>query len=147
MYLAAAIDFVEVYTGRKLSQTGETTYFDCFGDLELKGDDPESIVVNYVDANGADQVVTSSVYDLKTHKIRGYLTLAYNKSWPSVRSQDAAINVVYNSGYVTVPGMLKAGVLIEAATDYEYRENETVVKLTSRKTVERLIEPYRVYTL
>lgn len=148
-YLQGALSYLESFTGRKLSQASRTSYFDKFCDLELVGDNPTSIVVQYVDADGVTQTLDSSVYALKVHKARPYLTLAYGQSWPSVRAQDAAITVTYQSGYTasTIPGTLRAAVLIEAATQYEYRENESIVNLKERKAVERLATPYRIYTL
>jgi len=149
IYLDAAINFLNEYTGQRLSVESRVSYFDSFGDLELIGDSPTSIVVNYIDVDGALQVLSSSIFTLKQHKARAYLTLSYDQSWPEVRSEDAPINVAYSSGYSvsTLPDTLKAAVLIEAATQYEFRENESIVKLQARKTVERLVGPYRIFNL
>ena len=149
VYLGAAINYLEAYTGQILDRGNRTTYFEKFGDLELIGDSPDSVVVSYIDTDGVTQALKPSTYDLKEHKARPYLTLAYSQSWPSVLSVDAPINVTYQSGYSTgtLPDTLKAAILIEAATQYEFRENESIIKLQSRKTVERLSMPYRVYTL
>lgn len=147
VYLLSAIDYLSSELGRKLSNSSESSYFDCFGDLELIGDNPSSVVVKYIDVDGVEQTLASSVYSLKTHKVRPYLTLAYGQSWPSIRSGDANVWVNYSSGYTdaTLPDKLRAAVLIHAATAYEYRENETLAKAHSRQAVERLIRSMTVY--
>lgn len=149
VYLDAAIDFISEYTGRKISQSSQDSYFDFFSDLELIGDNPLSVVVTYIDTDGNEQTLSDAIYNLKTHKARPYLTLAYGQSWPSVRYEDAAIRVNYTSGYTseTIPDSLVSAVLIEAANNYEFRENETLIKLQNRRTVERLSKPFRVYCL
>lgn len=147
IYLDAALDYIEGKTGQILTNRARTDYFDSFGDLELVGDNPTSVVVQYVDTDGATQVLSSSVYDVKTHKARPYITLAYNQSWPSVRAQDAAIDVAYTSGYTTstLPDAYKGAVLIEAATNYEHREDESIMKLHNRKAVSRLLHSRMIY--
>jgi uncharacterized phiE125 gp8 family phage protein len=151
IYLDAALDWVETQTGQRLSNAARVDYFDYFSDLELIGDSPTSITVTYVDDDGSDQDVSSSVYALKTHKARAYLTLSFAESWPSVRSQDAAIDVAYTSGYTvsTLPSSLKSAVLILAASMYEVREEFVVGTIISKAplTIQRLITPYVIYTL
>ena len=148
MYLDAALDVVEVETGRKMSQvSGRKAYFDTFGDLELIGDDVTVSTVEYVDSDGATQTLSSSVYELKEHKARSYLTLAYDESWPDIRDEDAAITVTYQSGYTssTIPSSLKSAVLLQAGSFYEIREDETIVKTNMRGAVMRLTSRYRIY--
>ena len=149
IYLDSALDVVEVETGRKMSQvSGRIAYFDEFSyNMELIGDDATVTTVLYVDTDGATQTLSSSVYDLKTHKARAYLTPAYGQSWPSVRHQDAPITVVYESGYTstTMPSSLKSAVLLQAGSSYEFREDESTVKSNMRHAVKRLTNSYRVY--
>ena len=148
-YLASAVDYLESISGLKLTAETRTAYFDVFGDMELIGNNPTSIVVSYVDTNGDSQTLSSSVYALKTHKIRPYLTLAYGQSYPSVRAQDAAVSVAYTSGYnsSTIPASLKQAILLEASNYYEFRESQMVVNVYDTKTINRLIGSKRVYTL
>lgn len=150
VYLDAALDYLETQTGRKLSQvSGRVAYFDCLGDMELIGDNPTVASVEYLDSDGVSQTLSSSVYDVKTHKARPYITLAYGESYPDTQAVDAAITVTYQSGYTTstLPSALKSAVLLEAGTNYEYRENESLVKINVRHAVERLIKPYTIITL
>ncbi len=148
IYLDSALDVVEVETGRKMSQvSGRLAYFDSFGDMELIGDDVTVASVQYVDTDGATQTLSSSVYDLKSHKARPYLTLAYDQSWPDTRDQDAAITVTYQSGYTsaTMPSSLKSAVLLQAGSFYEFREDETIAKTNMRQAISRLTKRYRIY--
>lgn len=149
IYLDSAIAHIDSHTGRRLSQEARHSYFDSFDGLELIGDAPTGVVVTYIDVDGVEQTLASSVYSLKTHKARPYLTLAYGESWPSVRSEDAAVKVSYTSGYSvsTLPETLKAAVLMEAATQYEFRENESIARLQLRKAVERLAYPHVIFKL
>ena len=146
-YLNAALDYVETQTGLKLSNTTRTVYFDDLdSDMEIAGANPTSIVVQYVDTDGATQTLSSALYVLKTHKAVPYLTKAFGAAYPDVRAQDAAVDVAYTSGYtsVTLPGTLKAAVLILAASLYEIREEFVIGTIVSKAptTVERLIHPY-----
>ncbi len=148
IYLSSAIEYVGSQCGRKLEREARTTYFDSFSSvMELVGDNPSSVVVTYIDTNGDEQTLSSSVYALKTHKALPYITLGYGQSWPSVRDIDAAISVTYTSGYdsSTLPDRLKCAILLEAATNYEYRENETMANSHNRKAVERNIRPLVIY--
>lgn len=143
----AALDYVGTQTGRILKRGTQTQHFDCFGVLELIGDNPSDVVVTYLDDNGVSQTLPSSVYGVKTHKARPYITLAHGEAWPSTQAEEAAITVTYTAGYDanSVPDALKSAVLIEAATNYEFRENESIVKTNRRQAVERLIMPYVVF--
>ena len=150
IYLDASLEYIGSQTGRKLSQSSETTYFDSFSNvMELYGDNVNTLglTVNYVDLDGVTQVLSSSTYEMKTHKARSYITLRYGEAWPSVRNVDAAITISYTSGYTssTLPDRLKSAVLIEAATSYEFRESMTMVKANKTGAVERLIAPMVIY--
>ncbi len=149
IYLDSALGWVETQTGQKLSSEARVSYFDCFGDLELVGDSPTSITVSYIDVDGDSQTASSSLYALKTHKARPYITLAYNQSWPSSRAQDAAVSVAYTSGYTvsTLPSSLKSAVLLVAGDFYEFREAKTVMRTYENPAATRLMKPYKVYTL
>jgi len=147
-YLDGALGYIESQTGRKLSQeSGRKAYFDQFGDMELIGDDPIVESVKYIDNDGVEQTLSASVYEVKTHKARPYITLAYGQSWPSIRAVDAAITITYQSGYTatTLPARLRSAVLLEAATNYEYREDETMTRNhNNRGAVDRLTWPSTV---
>ena len=148
IYLDAALDVVEVETGRKLTQvSGRKAYFDCFGDMELIGDDVTVASVEYIDTDGNTQTLPTSVYTLKSHLARPYITLDYNETWPDTRSEAAAVTVTYQSGYTasTMPSSLKSAVLLQAGSSYEFREDETIAKTNMRQAVSRLTNSYRIY--
>ena len=148
IYLDSALDVIEVETGRKMAQVvGRLAYFDCLGDMELIGDNATVASVEYVDTDGNTQTLSSSVYALKSHKARPYITLAYDQSYPDTRAQDAAITVTYTSGYTssTMPSSLKSAVLLTAGSFYEHREDETIAKVHMRDAVKRLTNRYRIY--
>lgn len=147
IYRLAALGWVETQTGHKLSRKSRISHFDSFGDMELLGESPSDIVVNYIDHNGSDQVLSSDIYSLKTHKARPYLTLSVGSSWPSTSCEDAPIKVTYLSGYdeLTLPFELKASVLIVAGGLYEFRESEITTRIYENKSLERLMSPYKIF--
>jgi uncharacterized phiE125 gp8 family phage protein len=149
IYLDAAIAYVETHTGHKLSRESRNSYFDTFYGLELVGESPVSVVINYIDTDGNSQVLAGTVYSLKTHKIRPYLALDYGQSAPSHRTQDAAIHIEYTSGYTatTLPASLKSAVLLVAGDLNEFKEAKTVMQTYENTAVSRLINPYRIFTL
>lgn len=44
VYLAGALDYVETFTGQKLSRIARNSYFDDFSNLELVGDSPQAFL-------------------------------------------------------------------------------------------------------
>jgi uncharacterized phiE125 gp8 family phage protein len=55
--------------------------------------------ITYIDINGVEQTLASTVYDVDTTSEPGMITLAYNQSWPSVRSQHHAITITIKAGH------------------------------------------------
>lgn len=149
IYLESAVDYIKQYTGREITRDNRDSYFSEFSSLELIGDNAQNVVINYVDSNGEYQVLPSERYIVNQHKARPYITLNHGEVWPTVRYQDGAIRINYDSGYdsSTLPSTLRAAILIEAATQYEFRENDSLIKTHDRKTVKRLASPYRIYNL
>ena len=150
IYLDAALNYIESQTGRKLSSVaGRVSNFDAFGEMEIDGDNPTSVVITYIDSDGSSQTLSDALYEVKTHKAKPYITLAYNASYPSTRAQDAAITVTYTSGYSvsTLPQAIKAAVLLLGASLYEVREEFIIgTSITSAPiTVKRLIAPFTLF--
>jgi uncharacterized phiE125 gp8 family phage protein len=57
--------------------------------------------VSYVDASGATQVLSPSLYSVLTNRPRGAIVPAYNATWPEVRNQPEAITVRFVAGYTS----------------------------------------------
>jgi len=91
----------------------------------------DSIV--YVDPDGNDQTLSSSVYRVDTTNEPGRITLEYNQSWPSIRGVTNAVTITYTAGYgaaADVPDDVKAAIKLLVGHWYEHRENVSEINLT-----------------
>lgn len=81
--------------------------------------------ITYVDANGDEQTIDSSVYVLdNSGDGKHYLRLKYGQSWPSVRDQFDAFKVTFVAGYGTadaVPAAVKQWMLLAIDAYYKNR--------------------------
>lgn len=101
---------------------------------------PSTVVITYVDTNGASQTLAQTQYQLVGRAHHSYIVPAYNVSWPSVRVQPDAITVQFQAGDSdNVPPELKQAILILTAHFYELRETSG----GAPDAVEALIGPYR----
>lgn len=56
--------------------------------------------ITYVDANGATQTLSSSLYQVSTDSSPGYIEPAFGQSWPSIRSETVdPIKITYVAGF------------------------------------------------
>ena len=79
----------------------------------------------YVDTSGSSTTWSSTNYTVAADADPGRLMLAYNASWPAVRTQPEAITITYTAGYgaaSAVPQTLKHAVKMLVAHWYENRE-------------------------
>jgi uncharacterized phiE125 gp8 family phage protein len=107
--------------------------------------------VKYDDADGVEQTVDPSVYRvLAASSAAPRLSLAYNQSWPSPRSQPEAVRIRYVAGYgeqgSDVPAPLRHAMLLQIGSWYEQRETVIVGQTVAfLPAYEALIAPYRIY--
>ncbi len=82
--------------------------------------------VKYIDIAGVQQTLDASVYDVDTTSTPGRITLAYNQSWPSIRGEHHAVEIIFVTGYgdaaTDVPDRIIAAIKLMAAHLYENRE-------------------------
>lgn len=130
-YLAAAIAWVENYTGKKLTLETVTEELASFGSYVFLnwGPSPSALVITYTDSDGAEQTITDALI------VRGRAYPAV--SWPSI-SDNSTITLEYDAGYATTPADLDAAVLILTAEFYAEREGGSILD-----AVESLCNPYR----
>jgi uncharacterized phiE125 gp8 family phage protein len=134
--IPAARDRAEAETGRVFITQVWTLWLDrwpCDGDyIEIPKPPLVDVVsISYFDQNGATQTWSASNYDVDAPAgprcQRGRVSLAYNASWPTVRSQMNAVAIWFTAGYgetgAAVPPLLKAAMLMDLATLYANREN------------------------
>ena len=135
-YLAAAVAWVENYTGKKLVRgqvTQETSALET--PLALSwGPSPADLSVSYTDADDAAQTFTDATIVLG----RAYAT------WPTPKS-DTPITLTYTAGFATTPSDLDSAVLLMTGHFYANREAVNVGSTVSEMplAVEALCRPYR----
>lgn len=109
--------------------------------------------ISYVDDTGATQTLSSSLYTAVCREDGSYVTVAYNKSLPTIRNVPDAITVRFTAGYVddsvspqvnAVPWPLHRAICMLAGHFYENREAASQKVLAEVPfAVEALISPYR----
>jgi uncharacterized phiE125 gp8 family phage protein len=134
-YVAAAVSWVENYTGKKLTRGSVTQEASCFPDyFELQwGPTPATATVDYTDTDDAPQEIT----DAQIVRARLYPADA----WPSI-ADNTAVTVSYTAGYSIAPADLDHAVLLLAGEYYANRENGASVA-SSDMAVQSLCLPYR----
>lgn len=129
IYIGAVASKAESYLkGSVVTQTLELVLdgFNC-KKIKLPMGPVQSITsIKYLDCNGDEQTVDSSVYRLTASN---EVILAYGKSWPDYRSDVDSVKIRYVAGYGDadlVPSAIKAWIMMNVATLYENRETVTV---------------------
>ena len=126
--IVAARKWIEQYCNRSLPSQTLTAYFDTapYGGLLMLPQSPCISVtsINYVDTDGNTQVWDSSKYDVDTNGSPARIYPAYGESWPTVRSQMNAVNVVYVVGQASVEEDIVHALKLMVGSLYAAREND-----------------------
>ena len=151
--ITAATEMAEQRIGRAIMpQVWELT-LDAFPDAFELTRVPVTAVtaLTYVDANGATQTLSNTLYSLDNADQFGssYVVPVYNGAWPDSRAQVNAVSLQYTAGYANaaaVPEPIKTWIKIMVSTMYEHRESEVVDRstLTTLGFVDRLLDRYSV---
>jgi uncharacterized phiE125 gp8 family phage protein len=85
--------------------------------------------VKYLDADGAHQTLSPSLYTVDAVTMPGRIVLHGGESWPATADQANAVEIRFTAGYgdVTddVPRLLRQGVLLMLGHMWEHREAAT----------------------
>lgn len=108
--------------------------------------------ISYIDGAGAAQTLATNQYKLaKADTGEWFIEPAYGVSWPTVRSEMAAITVRFVAGYGSSPGdvpePLRQAMLLLVGHYYENREAVNVGAAVSELplAVVSLVFPFRVF--
>lgn len=143
----------EGFTGRTFVTTTFDLFLDAFptednGTIFVPGPPLSSVAtVKYIDLNGAEQTVASSVYDEDTDREPGRIALAFNESWPSARTDIQAVTVRYVAGYGAASDVLddiKAAILLGVADLFEHRETQSEIRLEENPAFKSLLWMHRI---
>jgi len=165
VYLAAAREYVERWTGRQLLtalytltlerwphaqgfalprpplQAVTGTYTDAAAVVHPLG-------ITYVDGAGVTQTWDPSAYWVDTASEPGRVLLGDLASWPVLGAVPQPVRVTYTAGYgpsgTAVPAALKAAILLGGADLFEHAESQSEVRLEENMTVQRLLWSYRL---
>jgi uncharacterized phiE125 gp8 family phage protein len=164
LFIDAAVDFVDGpsgFLGRALIDQTWDYYLDAFptdsGPIEIPLPPLiEVIGLFYQDGDGVEQEWTSTNYRVDASGEPGKISLGSGVSWPTPITEGDAVRIRFRAGYLnqidspaveSVPGAIKAALLVHVADLYANRESaivgQTVAKLPW--TAEQLLRRYRFY--
>lgn len=153
--ITAARQAAENYTGLALiNQTWEATFEEWpdEDEITLRPGPLSSITsITYVNTDGVTTTASSStLYTSDTYTLPGAAVLRYGQVWPAIREIENSILVTYVAGFGTaatsVPGPIKAAILLLLGHLYEHRESVSVgVSVADLpQGFEYLLNPYRI---
>lgn len=112
--------------------------------------DISSVSVAYTDANGSDQALDASVYQLVNRAAGSFLVLRNGQGWPAVATRPDAVRVTLVAGYgetaAHVPAAVRQAALLLCGHWYQSREAVSMKPGESREvplTVSALLAPFR----
>lgn len=100
--------------------------------------------ISYVDANGATQTLSPSLYTVHVDRPVPFIEKAYNADWPEVRSVADAVTVRFVCGYdpSEVPDEIRAAIMLHVESMYDGCAVED--KERCEQCRDNLLDPYRV---
>lgn len=120
-----ATRFVQGETGRAVTSVGLKLHIDAFPCVielpypPLLTPSTTNPLVKYVDTNGTEQTIASTLYQVHATKDQIRIVPAYGEVWPTPRLQLSAVRVTYTCGYAqaSVPADVKFAVLCRLKLD------------------------------
>ncbi len=139
-YNTAARQLVEQYTGTRLVSQTVDFRGSAFADLAALPVAPIISVtsVKYLDSAGAEQTLSTNVYEAVTTGLVPSIRLKVGQSWPSPRDAVDAVRVVAVAGYATVPEPIRHAIMLTVA---KWVDDRTMGELPSGAFA--LLENYR----
>jgi uncharacterized phiE125 gp8 family phage protein len=104
--------------------------------------------VTFLDAADVGQTLSTSVYEVKTDCLgQGVLRLKSGQGWPSLSNAREPVTISFAAGYVTLPGPLKAAVLLTVGALYDHRAEVSGAQVFALPFgVDALVSTYRIWT-
>lgn len=151
-FIAAARGHLQSITGTRLVAQVVELQADSWSDLAHLPIGPVSNVVSivYDDADGVEQTVVGTVYELTGAGLSRGIRLQVDQSWPTdKRSAAGAIRVRLTVGYDTLPPELETALLLMVSDQFAFRESGTAGMNTatykSSMQVDGLIANHRIW--
>ena len=150
--ISAARRLAEQKTGRAFAPQTWELVMDEFPEAFMLLPAPIAAItsVKYIDADGIEQTLDPSGYQLDKDSRPGYLVPAYGAAWPSPRLQANAVRVRYTCGHAVADAQLaalKQWMLIAIGVWYKHAEATADGALNElpRTYVDGLLDEYKVY--
>lgn len=118
-YITACTYTAETYIGRDLIPSTYVQYLDYWpqGDIHMLRPPLQSVTsIKYLDESGVQQTLASNQYVVDTKSLPGRISRAYGVSWPSLRGQNAQIEVTYVAGHQEKTGQAAGEITAGAQT-------------------------------
>jgi len=150
--ITAAREHTETYLQKCLISQTWYQYHD-FGfpcTIELLKNPVQSVTaITYIDGNGTEQTVATSIYDLDVNRKPATIFRAYSQIWPITRLIQNAVKIEFITGYgdasTNVPAAIRSAMFLLIGHLYENREASTPLKITHLPMgYEALLAPYRL---
>ena len=157
LYLQAAVDHAERFTGRALvDQTWELSLSEFpVGKITIpKPPLLEIVSIVYDDAAGSEQTVDAASYVVDYDSSPGSVSLLPALTWPTVLVAENSVRIRFRAGYLVdespadgdVPSAIKAAILLIIGNFFENRETVSQGVVMEIKIAEQLLRDYRVST-
>lgn len=143
LFISAAREWCEAYLGRAVAPTLVEITLDEFPAAELTLESGPVLGVEgvyYLDEDGAEQTLASSVYRLDTTEQVAVLRLNADEEWPATDDTTDTVRVRYTIGYsaagdspqdAPLPKSIQVAILLLIAHLYENRSNTVAQALTA----------------
>lgn len=134
-FMRTAVNYVEDISGHLLVRRKAVVTFDAFpsgaNSIELPFYPVTKISqITYVDNDGAEQTLATSVYELDEYSQPSKVYLKYNQSWPSTRDEPNAVKVYFWGGHLN-DFVADTGADTLTITDHHYSDGDSVVLFTA----------------
>lgn len=152
--ISAAVDKVEIQTKRALATQTWEWRLDRFPKwFDVPMPPLQSVTsITYIDTDGNEQTLDSSLYTVDNYSVPARITPAYNESWPDTRGHINDVTVTFVAGYESptkIPEAIKQAILLLVADMYENREDSlsgrTIMNIPL--SASSLLGPFQVVTL
>lgn len=139
--ITVARNHVEKYCGIRIGAQTIVAKCDSFDDLARLPDAPVASItsIEYIDTDGAQQTLATSVYELRADDLEAAVVLKFNQSWPAIQP-GSRITVTAVVGYVTAPPAVHHAMLVRIADHFTDHEAVVIDGLT---TFDALLVNYR----
>lgn len=149
LMLSAARSMCEQRTGRAVAESVYELRIDAFpaGEIRLMWAPITAVEsIAYIDADGAEQTLSPTLYALDGHSEPGWILAANGTDWPETYDAANAVTVRYTAGYgAECPAELKQWILLQVGHWYRNREAATERQLMVTPFADGLLDRWMVY--